>query len=64
MKTHQCPGCRVRVVPDTRLACPGCWNALSERTQQVVRQTAGLNLLNPVRRAALEAAMGEWRLKR
>jgi hypothetical protein len=61
-KTHRCPSpqCAI-IVPNTRLACPSHWYALSAPVRAAIYTTAGLSLLHPDRRAALDAAREEWR---
>lgn len=59
--SHQCfrRGCTVQV-DDQMLACPKDWNALSVATRQEIHATVGLNLLDPIRQAALRYARSEW----
>lgn len=61
-ETHRCPApdCTIQV-PDRLLACPPHWAALSHRTKQAIRATARMHPLRPARRAALRAALDEWR---
>lgn len=60
--THRCPapGCPIKV-SSAVLACQSHWFQLSSEVRRAVHATAKLPLLNPKRRAALSAAMKEWR---
>lgn len=62
---HECPAptCGLRV-PNALLACHTHWFQLSPATRQAVRETAGMLILAPARRHALEMAMAEWRASR
>ncbi len=58
---HKCPrkGCRIRVA-NYRFACRADWYELSTRTKNLIRATAGLNVLDPERRRAFGAAEHDW----
>lgn len=61
MRDHECPrkGCTKRV-SNTEFACRTDWYALSTEVRKEIWATVGLNLLNPRRRAAFEAARKDW----
>lgn len=58
---HQCfrKGCTAQV-SNRMLACYPDWMALTPVTQERIRKTVGLGLLNMVRRRALQTAQDEW----
>jgi hypothetical protein len=47
-------------VPNALLACHTHWFQLSPATRQAVHETAGMPILAPARRHALEMARNEW----
>lgn len=62
MNTHRCPAPKCVIqVPDHRLACKPHWFELSSEVRREVHATARLPLLSSRRRAAIAAAMAEWR---
>jgi hypothetical protein len=59
---HKCPAPRCTLMIRTSLlACRPHWYALSKPVREAIWATAGLSILHPDRRAALTAAMEEWR---
>jgi hypothetical protein len=65
LRTHRCPAfpCEARV-SNSILACPADWARLTPETQAAIYRTARLPILSVPRRAALDAAMAEWRAAR
>jgi hypothetical protein len=59
--THRCPrrGCSVQV-PDRVFSCRPDWFKLSAPVRAAIQATASKNLLDPERRAAIDAAREEW----
>lgn len=58
---HMCPkkGCRTEVA-DARFACMTHWYQLPPDVRAEITATARMNLLQPRRRAAIEAARIAW----
>jgi hypothetical protein len=58
---HRCPrlGCKAQVL-NIRFACYPDWMELSKETQNLIWETARLRVLDPRRRAAIQAARDEW----
>jgi hypothetical protein len=60
--SHRCPapGCQI-IVKSAMLACKPHWFQLSKPVREAIWATVGKSTLDPDRRAALTAAMEEWR---
>jgi hypothetical protein len=61
LRVHMCPrrGCPV-MVPNSIFCCTPHWWSLPEHIRNGISRTARLNVLNPARRAAIEAARMYW----
>jgi len=62
LKRHRCPRPKCPLLISNALfCCHGHWYELPPRIRFAIGETAGLPVLAPSRRAAIEAAMFAWR---